>query len=85
MSAYTEECLPQMRERRVQLNTCPVTQTCATGLLIAPPKIGHHHYLHSFARSSADPGKVQNIQMAVFHKAVRSRVTFSVTPGLSDS
>ena len=57
-SAYTEECLPQMREGRVQHNTCPVTQTYVTGLLIAPPKIGHRHYLCCFACPSAGQGKV---------------------------
>lgn len=71
VSAYTEECLAQMSEGRVQHNTCPVTQTYVTGLLIAPPKIGHHHHhhLHCFACSSADQGKVniQNVQMALFH------------------
>ncbi len=70
MSAYTEECLPQMSEGRVQRNTCPVTQTYVTALLIAPPKIGrHHHHLRYFACSSADQGKVniQNVQMALFH------------------
>lgn len=69
MSAYTEECLPQMSEGRVQRNTCPVTQTCATGSLIAPPKIGHHHHLCCFDCFSVDRGKVniENIQMALFH------------------
>lgn len=69
VSAYTEECLPQMSEGRVQRNTCPVTQTYVTRLLIAPPKIGRYHHLRCFACSSADQGKVniQNIQMAVFH------------------
>lgn len=67
VSAYTEKFLPEMSEGRVQRNTCPVTQTYAAGLLIAPPKIGHH--LCCIACSSADQGKVniQNIQMALFH------------------
>lgn len=69
VSAYTEECLPKMREEKVQCNTCPVTQTYATELLIAPPKIGHHHHLCCFACPSEDQGNVniQNIQMALFH------------------
>lgn len=67
--SYAQECLPEMSEERVQSHTCPVTQTYATELLIAPPKIGHHLLLCCFACSSADQGKVniQNIQMALFH------------------
>lgn len=70
VSAYTEECLPQMSKGWVQCNTCPVTQTYVTGLLIVPPKIGHRDaHLHHFAHSSTDQGKVniKNVQMARFH------------------
>lgn len=70
VSAYTEECLPQLSKGRAQRNTCPVTQTYVTRLLIAPPKIEHHHHhLLCFACSSADQEKVNisNVQMAPFH------------------
>lgn len=55
VSAYTEECLPEMN-RGSNVNTCPVTQTYASELLIAPPKIGHSHHLCCFACSSAVHG-----------------------------
>lgn len=79
VSAYTEECLPQMREGRVQLNTCPVTQTCATGCCPIF-EIGRHRHRQCLACSSSDQCKVtiQNIQMPVFHIwHLRSVVTFS--------
>lgn len=67
MSAYTEECLLQKSEGSVQGNTCPVTQAYVTGLLTTPPKIGHHHHLYCSDCSSADQGKVNIQNMALFH------------------
>lgn len=57
---------PKRGKRTVQLNTCPVTPSHVTGLLIAPPKIGHYHHLYGFACSSAHPCSV-SIETLLFN------------------